>query len=262
MTKLGIGESANQQISKSANREIGEAAGTPPPSPPAPQPPNPPAPLLGRWLLLTGLLLAAVGASFAPWVDRPAAALVLTAPDLAEFVKFLPEVRDGSLKVQRLLFLLPLFVATFSLPLAVAARRLAYPAWVRWTVLAAVIPLSLTLLPPVWSPGVLLSAEFRLQTVACLLCLGLVITARWLGRVPFRPLLALLVPLSLAAPTLATWQFLVVRQAVARAYASPIVPGWGVWATAIGFALTIFGLLLIALDRFAPATFAGKLRIG
>lgn len=203
---------------------------------------------ISRWGLLAGLLLAAIGASFAPWVARSSAALVLTAPDLAEFVKFLPEVRDGALKVHRLLFLLPLFISTLSLPRVIATRRLAYPRWVRWPALAIVIPFSLTLLPPVWSPGVLLSAEFRLQTIACALCLGLVAATRWLDRTSPRPLVVLFVPLSLAAPALALWQFFVVRGAVTRAYASPIVPGWGAWATLAGFALAVFSALLIAYD--------------
>jgi hypothetical protein len=206
----------------------------------------------GPWVLIAGLLLAAVGASFAPWVERPPAALALTAPDMAEFVKFLPEVRDGSLAVRRLLFLLPLFVATFGLPLVVTARQLNYPRRVRWPVLATVIPCALTLLPPVWSPGVLLSTEFRLQTAACLICLGLIVISRWLGCLPLRPQLALLAPLSLAAPGLALWQFFVIRQAVARAYASPIVPGWGTWVTTVGFALVMAGTLLIACDRRRP----------
>ncbi len=208
---------------------------------------------IGRWGLLAGLLLAAVGAAFAPWVDRPPAALVLTAPDMAEFVKFLPEVRAGSLAVQRLLFLLPLFVVTFSLPWVVSARRLAYPGWVRWPVLLAAVPLSLTLLPPIWSPAVLLSAEFRLQTVACLLCLGLAAASCWLRGVPLRPLVTLLLPLSLAAPALALWQFFVVQEAVAHAYASPIVPGWGAWGTIVGFALTVLGALLILRVYRSPA---------
>jgi len=199
----------------------------------------------GRWLVLAGLSLAAVGASVAPWVDRPPAVLVLTAPDMAEFVKFLPEVRAGSLAVERLLFLLLLLVVTLSLPLVMAAPSLAYPRRMRWLVLAAVVPLSLTLLPPIWSPAVLLSAEFRLQTVACLLCLGLVAASRWLRGVPLRPLVALLLPLSLAAPALALWQFFVVQEAVARAYAGPIVPGWGLWGTVAGFTLVILGAILI-----------------
>ena len=201
-----------------------------------------------RWSLLAGLLIAAVGASFAPWVDRPPAALMLTAPDLAEFVKFLPEVRDGSMKIHRLLFLLPLFLASFSLPLTVSAQRLAYPHWARLPVLLITIPLSLTLLPPVWSPAVLLSAEFRLQTVACLLCLGLVVISRWLKYVPTRPLLVFVALFSLVAPTLVLWQFGVAQEAITSAYASPIVPGWGVWVMLAGYSLVIISALLIAKD--------------
>lgn len=212
-------------------------------------PSNSPIPV--GWGLLAGTLLGAVGASFAPWVSRPPAALVLTAPDLAEFVKFLPEVRDGSLVVYRLLFLLPLFVYTAALPMIIYARRLAYPGWIRWPVLVLVIPLSLTLLPPVWSPGVLLSAEFRAQTVAFVLCLSLLVATRWLGRVPLRPLTTLVAFCSVIAPALAFWQFFVVRGAVARAYASPVNPGWGAWALLVGLALILFGALCVARDRLA-----------
>ena len=60
-----------------------------------------------------------------------------------------------------------------------------------------------------------------------------------------RPLVALLLPLSLAAPALALWQFFVVQEAVARAYAGPIVPGWGLWGTVAGFTLVILGAILI-----------------
>jgi hypothetical protein len=206
-------------------------------------------PIITRWALLGGLFVAAIGASFAPWVSRPPAALVLAAPDLAEFVKFLPEVRNGALGVERLLFLSPLFVAAFCLPLIAASRRLAYPRWVRWVVLIAVIPLALALLPPIWSPGVLLSPEFRLQTAACLLCLGLVVFSRWLRGIPVRPLLVFLSLLSLAAIAPAVWQFYTAREAIARAYASPIVPGWGLWLTVAGFGLFTISTLLMAKKR-------------
>ena len=202
--------------------------------------------IIGRWLLLAGLLLAATGASFAPWVARPSAALVLTAPDLAEFVKFLPEVRAGWLHIYRLAFLLPLFVATCALPPVITARWLAFPGWARWPVLASVVPLALTLLPPVWSPTVLLSAEFRPQTIGCAACLGLIAAVRWLRWAPRHLLMALLLPLALAAPALALWQFFAVRAAISHAYASPIFAGWGAWTTILGFTLTVLGGLLAA----------------
>jgi hypothetical protein len=168
---------------------------------------------------------------------------VLTAPDLAEFVKFLPEVRSGTLTVQRLLFLLPLAVVALGTPPVVASVRLAYPRWARIPVMAAVIPLSLTLLPPVWSPAVLLSAEFRLQTIACVVCVGLMAAAHWLRRLPLLSISVPLVGLWLAAPTLALWQFQHMQASIASAYASPISPGWGAWATAIGCALMSLGLV-------------------
>jgi len=199
---------------------------------------------VGRWLLLAGWLLAAAGASFAPWVDRAPAALVLTAPDLAEFVKFLPEVRSGALAVQRLLFLAPLFAVALGAPLATTSARLAYPAWLRGLTAAAVVPLALTLLPPVWSPAVFLAGEFRLQTTACVLCLALAAASTWLRHLPFAPLALMLAALWLAAPAGALWQFRVVQTAISAAYAGPVVPSWGAWATLVGGALMGVGLLL------------------
>jgi hypothetical protein len=100
---------------------------------------------------------------------------------------------------------------------------------------------------------VFLSDEFRLQTVACGLGLGLVAVSPWLKGLPVRWLAGLLLPLALAAPALALWQFFVVQQAVARAYAGSVVPGWGAWGTIAGFALVILGALLCLLHNSAGA---------
>ena len=76
-----------------------------------------------RILLPLALLMALVGA-FGPWVSHRAAALVLTGQDMAEFVKFLPDVRSGELRVTRELFYLPflagaaLYVVAFFLSAA------------------------------------------------------------------------------------------------------------------------------------------------
>jgi hypothetical protein len=199
---------------------------------------------LGRWLLLLGWLLAAAGASYAPWVERGPAALALTAPDLAEFVKFLPEVRHGTLGAQRLLFLAPLFSVAFATSPIASSEHLACPGWLRAVLLAAVVPLALTLLPPVWSPSVLMANEFRLQTAGCVACLFLVVVSPWLRRLPLRTIVVPLAPLSLASPAIGLWQFGRVQGAVAAAYAGMIVPGWGAWAALIGGGLISLGLLL------------------
>ncbi len=204
-----------------------------------------------RWFLLAGTLLAAWGVTFAPWVSRPAAALALTAPDLAEFVKFLPEVRANALPVERLFFLAPLFLITVSIPFIATSRRLNYPRPVRWLALAATIPLALQLLPPVWSPAVLSAPEFRLQTAGCLISLGLVVVSRWLPQLQ-ATLLAGLPPLLWWAGTVAAlYQFFLVQPAVSSAYSSRIRPGWGIW-------LTLVGLLLLTVCWLQTSFFLQK----
>jgi hypothetical protein len=204
-----------------------------------------------RWVksLLCGIgwVVAVVGAAWAPWVERPAAALVLTAPDLAEFVKFLPEVRSGTLDVQRLFFLAPLFLLTLGTPPVfglIVPRALS---WLRVLIRLAVPPLALMLLPPVWSPFVLISEEFRLQTASCVLCLLLTAVWRSHWRVP-RLFLILLSFGWVAASALALWQFIKAQPAIAYAYASPIVPGWGAWAT-LGGSLLMSLVLSLGVER-------------
>jgi hypothetical protein len=143
--------------------------------------------LLLSGLLVFGLLLTGCGGAFLPWIWRDAVALQLTAPGLAEFVKFLPEVRYGQVQLQRLFFLLPLFLAILVLPLlvenkgwftcrdgcaGVAAGR--DPA-------GAGCPSHRS-----WTPAILLAPEFRLQTLLTLIAIGLAVIAPVLHRLPYR----------------------------------------------------------------------------
>ena len=187
-----------------------------------------------RWVFVANLVCAAAGTAFLPWVFRSPAALTLTAPDLAEFVKFLPEVRSGALHVNRLLFLAPLLVITLTLPFVATAERLRYPKPVRLALLACVFPLGVTLLPPVWSPAVLTDPEFRFQTTACVASMVLAAASRWLPSLPDRWLTPTLGAVWLAAPVLAIWQFWRVLHAISAAYASPVSPGWGAWLVVAG----------------------------
>ena len=85
-----------------------------------------------RWLLLVGLLLAAVGSSFAPWVDRPPAALATDRPRHGRICEVPARSSRRLAGGSAVAVFLPLAVITLSLPPVVAARRLAYPRWVRW----------------------------------------------------------------------------------------------------------------------------------
>src|SRR5258707_12161641 len=70
-----------------------------------------------RTIQLAALGLALVG-YWLPWLTHPVAALRLNGYELSEWVTYLPGVRDGSLPLSRLLFLLPLSCLALLLALA------------------------------------------------------------------------------------------------------------------------------------------------
>lgn len=114
--------------------------------------------------------------------------------DLGELVKFLHPVQQGEIRLWREGFYLPLVAMSVSLSLnafcrdsSASRRREASPdgtvaeeggpryGWpVRIALLLLAIVTALNLLPPAWTPRLLLTPEFRLQTIAMVLCLALV----------------------------------------------------------------------------------------
>lgn len=197
--------------------------------------------MISSWLLSLGLLLTGIGGAFLPWVWREGVALQLTAPGLAEFVKFLPEVRSGQVQIERLFFMLPLFLAMLALPLFATNQTLKLPMWLRWLMRLAVIPLALASLSPVWTPAILVSPEFRLQTLLAATAVGLAVIAPLFKRLPLRILIILLVVGDLAALTLPLWQFSLIQAGISEAYHQPISLGWGWWLTEGGIVLSVVG---------------------
>jgi hypothetical protein len=154
-------------------------------------------------------------------------------------VKFLPEIRQGRLQIERLYFLLPLFLAMLALPLLLENQKLDLPSWLRQSLRLAVIPLALTALSPVWTPAILLSAEFRLQTCLALIALSLSGLAPLFHRLPLKPLVMILAGTGIAATVLPWRQFNLVQASISEAYHEPILLGWGWWLTLGGTILTI-----------------------
>jgi hypothetical protein len=207
-------------------------------------------------VLVLGLALAIVG-YFGPWVDHKTTALVLTGQDMGEFVKFLPEVRAGTTPMIREFFYLPPFAAALGLILLMSSRRLAYPLVVRVVMLLVVLGLAWAMLPPVWTPQLLVTAEFRKQAVAIAFCLLLLIahpmlrrlSPRWYtehGRREGLMAVALqhaqetaMMVLALLGAGPPLWQFFAIREAVNRAYGWPVQVGWGLWVTVLGFLVII-----------------------
>jgi hypothetical protein len=204
-----------------------------------------------RFLLPAGWVLAAIG-YLGPWLSHSTAALTLSGVDMAEFVKFLPEVIEGSLTITRQIFYLPPFAIVFSIALLVGSRYLRYPMLLQFLMLFGAIPVSLQLLPPAWSPASLLTSEFRLQTIA-LAVSWLLLACWWLWR-RLAVLLtgSLSAGLSLLATVLPAWHLLVVKPSVDRVYGNPPSIGWGFLVCTAGLALvTAMSVLLVMRARLS-----------
>jgi hypothetical protein len=180
-------------------------------------------------------LIVGTAGYWGPWVAHRDAALVLMGQDLGEFVKFLPEVRGGTLTVIRQVFYLPPFAACLALALLASHHRASYGRWVRALLLAAIFPVSLALLPPIVSPPVLRSPEFRLQVIGMLICWALLPGAWLLSRLPARVQSAALALVGLLGAGPALWQFARILPATARVYGGGTAIGWGLVATVLGF---------------------------
>ena len=206
---------------------------------------------LVRFLLPVGWALAAVG-YFGPWLAHPTAALTLSGVDLAEFVKFLPEVVGGSLALTRQLFYLPPFAVVVGIALLVGSRHLRYPWLLRLLFLLGAIPVSLQLLPPAWSPTSLLTAGFRLQTVA-LLFSWLLLACWWLwGRLPVLLTGSLSAALSFLAVAMPAWQLMTVKPSIDQVYGNPPSIGWGFLVCLLGLVVMMAMSILVVLRARLP----------
>ena len=195
-------------------------------------------------LLVLALLIGTAG-YWGPWIAHRTAALILIGQDMGEFVKFLPEVRNGTVPMLRQVFYLPPFCACCILALLAASPTLRYHWFARGLFLLAILPLSLALLPPVFSIPVLKSEEFRLQVTGVIFCWALIPATLLLRRLPAVLQTALIAILGLLGALLPLWQFLVILPAIQSVYHAPIHIGWGLIATGCGFLIiALLGLLL------------------
>lgn len=204
-------------------------------------------PSSGRhWVVLVAIGIVGVVGYFGPWIPHKAAGLVITGLDLAEYVKFLPEVMSGQISLQREAFYAPLAAGSLIATLLASRPKIGL---LRGLLLLAAISLALAQLPPAWSPSTLRAPEFRPQVVAIILCLAatpLVVLFRYL---PDRLILAGLSLLALVAALWPAWNFLQVRPAIAAVYNRPLPLGWGFWVCLVGYAGLAFLGLAFALER-------------
>lgn len=194
-------------------------------------------PLLPTALLLSGWLLIALG-YWGPWVWAEPAGLRVLGLDLAEYVKFIAEVRSGQIVLTREVFYLPLLALSLTLS-SLAHRpefRLLRP--IRWLLNLLAIPAALAMLPPAWTPRLLTTPEFAKQTAAIIACLAAAFLSYPLLRRLPAPIAAFLVLLlALPAMTLPVAAFTQLRPALDAIYGQPIIVGRGPWLTSLGLSL-------------------------
>ncbi len=194
-----------------------------------------------RWIPLILVAAGGLAGYFGAWAPGRAAGLTITGGDLAEYVKFVPQLMSGEISLRREIFYLPLCAG--SLTASLLAGRRSLPGWLRAPLALAAIPLALAMLPPAWSPGRLIEPEFRLQTLAILICLLMVAAIALTRYLPDRLILGALALLALAAAIFPEWGYVQVQPAIAALYRQALPGGWGFWMTVAGFALAAFWAL-------------------
>lgn len=206
---------------------------------------------LGRWGLLLGWILISVG-YYGAWMAHPTSALTLSGADMAEFVKFLPAVLDGTLPVVRQLFYLPPLAVCVTIAFLIGSRRLALPGHVQGAGLILAVPVSLQLLPPAWSFASLRSPEFLPQTLALIGCWTLLALFWLLGRLPLLWSGLIATAVSLLSLALCAWQMALVKPAIDAVYGTAPGIGWGFWLCVVGLALLSLAGLALAAPKRGP----------
>lgn len=206
-----------------------------------------------KWGILISSLLALVG-YFGPWINHRVAGLVIIGLDLGEYVKFLVPVRSGQISVWREGFYLPLVTVSLALSLSAYRDRFAYWWPVRSVMLLVAAVAALNMLPPAWGPPLLLTAEFRLQSMAIGVCLVIILFS------PFMALLSrwissgIVVTLSLVAIWFPVRDFLRVLPSIRELYHNPVEFGWGIYVMVLGLIILSGAILYAAWRHEQPAT--------
>ncbi len=193
-------------------------------------------PAAACWLGWGGLALAGIG-YWGPWIGHKAAALVLLGLDLGEFVKFLPQVRSGAIGLQREAFYLPAIALSLMVTATAYRSHTGFDWKARCGLSAIAVSIALAMLPPAWTPTSLQTAEFRLQTVAIIVCVCAALTGPIWSRLPRYLLGGIMIVLAMLAAVVPLWQFIRVLPAIQIVYGRPPVIGWGPVVMAIGWLL-------------------------
>ncbi|MEP7357212.1 MAG: hypothetical protein ABI847_08230 [Anaerolineales bacterium] len=218
-----------------------------------------------RIVQLTALGLGLAG-YWLPWLSAPPAALRLNGYELSEWVTYLPGVRDGSLPLSRLVFLLPLACLAILLALAASRTAVAPPIYILggepqrpralptrprsglsallpvdglsgWALLALGLLCALIVIPPY--PYVLTAyadPEYRVQFFVALFSLVALLLALYL---PDQVKAIAQLGLAAAGGVLGLWSLLALRPVASDLLGSP-------WPIGLGWGLMLAGFAILA----------------
>jgi hypothetical protein len=202
------------------------------------------SPQFATALVLLGWLFIALG-YWSPWIPANAAGLRVLGLDLAEYVKFIAEVRSGQIALTREVFYLPLLALSLSLSLLAHRPELRLPGLARWGLNLLAAPAALALLPPAWTPGLLTTPEFVKQTGAIGVCIVVaVLSYPVLRRLPVKLVAWIILLLALLAVFPPMLTFARLSPALDAIYGRQLPPGRGLWQMPLGFVLLVSGVLL------------------
>ena len=202
--------------------------------------------LLSNIITALALLSLAFG-YWGRWVAHAAAGLNILGVDLPEYVKFVPEARYGVIPINRLVFFAPPVALALGLILFASQKR-SLPLGLRALAGVLALPVALSMLPPAWTPGLLMTPEFRAQTLAIMaLFTAAFLIPLWKLLLPdwLRGGLFILLGL-LPIPALSA--FFRLMPALAKLYHHPLQPGPGLYWLIAGMALMAVTGVFFILD--------------
>jgi hypothetical protein len=202
------------------------------------------SPQFATVLVLLGWLFIVLG-YWGPWVPANAAGLRVLGLDMAEYVKFIAEVRSGQITLTREVFYLPLVALSLSLSLLAHRPELRLPDLVRWGLNLLAAPAALAMLPPAWTPGLLTTPEFVKQTAAIGVCIvAAVLSYPVLRQLPATLIAGMILLLALLAVVPPLLTFARLFPALDAIYGRQLPPGCSLWLMPLGFMLLASGVLL------------------
>jgi len=194
------------------------------------------------WALFPLAFLAWTAGYWGPWVNHKDAGLVILGIDLAEYVKFLPQIRSGEIHLWREGFYLPAFALSVGISLLAWRREISLPGWARGVATLLAFPPAFAMLPPIWTPALMFhSAEFRQQAVAIAVAVATAAVSPLLGRLPRRATATLIAAVFVASALVPIRQFLAIHPALEAIYREPLPLGYGVWLMVVGAFVLLVG---------------------